>query len=770
MIDFEKLLNPQQLQAVMHTEGPLMIIAGAGSGKTRVLTYRIAYLMLQGADPFNILALTFTNKAAREMKERIAQVVGPSEARNLWMGTFHSIFARILRREADKLGYTPQFTIYDQEDAVKALKQIIKARGLDKDVYKPKQIQARISMMKNNLITPRVYARTPELMEQDEMAKRPMFLELYKLYNEKLFKANAMDFDDLLLKTNELLARFPEVLAKYQRLFRYIMVDEYQDTNHSQYMIIRALADYYRNIAVVGDDSQSIYSFRGANIENILRFKKDYPDATVYKLEQNYRSTKNIVGAGNSLIRHNRQRLEKTLWTSNEAGEKIIVRSASSEGHEAHIIAQDIREQMARHGAAYSDFAILYRTNSQSRPLEDALRKDRIPFRIYGGQSFYQRKEIKDVLAYLRLLVNPQDEEALRRIINFPARGIGLTTMDKLTVAAGKAGKPLFDIIEHLDQYPAVPINAGIRRKLADFAIMIRSFQVRSQELNVFELTKQILKETRLLEAYKKDDPIDGQARVENVQELLNAMQEFLETQRELADGDTSLPGFLQEVALLTDQDREDEETNKVTLMTIHMSKGLEFPFVYIAGLEENLFPSMMSVTSRKDLEEERRLLYVAITRAKKRCMLTYALNRSRWGRREPTEPSRFLDEIDERFLDTAVLSGSSSTSIWDADTFGDDDLPFKATRPKPGRTRGPVSASIRPKKLKKISSIPGQIAEKIPEDLHPGDKIRHPKFGKGTIREIIADPDNGHKMVVDFDHQGRRTLLLRYARFEKLN
>jgi len=746
-----------------------MIIAGAGSGKTRVLTYRIAYLMLQGTDPFNILALTFTNKAAREMKERIAQVVGPSKARNLWMGTFHSIFARILRREADKLGYTPQFTIYDQEDSVKAIKQVVNDLKLDKDVYKPKQIQARISMMKNNLITPRVYARTSELMEQDELAKRPMFLEIYKRYNEKLFKSNAMDFDDLLLKTNELLALNPEVLFKYQQLFRYIMVDEYQDTNHSQYMIIRALADYHRNIAVVGDDSQSIYSFRGANIENILRFKKDYPDATVYKLEQNYRSTKNIVGAGNSLIRHNRQRLEKTLWTSNETGEKIIVRSAMTDGHEAHIIAQDIREQITRHGASFGDFAILYRTNSQSRALEEALRKHRIPYRIYGGRSFYQRKEIKDVLAYLRLLVNPQDEEALRRIINFPARGIGQTTMDKLTVAAAKAGKPLFDIIEHIDHYPAIPIHAGIRRKLLEFAIMIRSFQVRAQELNVFELTKQLLKETHLLEAYKKDDPIDGILRVENVQELLNAMQEFLETQRELADGDASLSGFLQEVALLTDQDRDNDQEEKVTLMTIHMSKGLEFPFVYIAGLEENLFPSMMSVTSRKDLEEERRLLYVAITRAQKRCMITYALNRSRWGRKEPTEPSRFLDEIDQQYLDIADLS-KTARSLWDDETFEKEDLPFRQTnhfsRPL---SKGLISASIRPKNLKKINPIPGQNVEKIPENLHPGDKIHHPKFGKGTIREIINDPDNGHKMVVDFEHQGRRTLLLRYARFEKL-
>ncbi len=770
LIDFKKILNPQQLQAVMHTEGPLMIIAGAGSGKTRVLTYRIAYLMTQGVDPFNILALTFTNKAAREMKERIAEVVGESEAKNLWMGTFHSVFARILRREADKLGYTANFTIYDQEDAVKATKKIIKELKLDTDIYKPKQIYNRISIMKNNLITTRVYENTPELLEQDELAKRPEFLNIYKKYNHALFTSNAMDFDDLLLKTNELLALHPETLDKYQRTFRYIMVDEYQDTNHSQYTIVRALADRHRNIAVVGDDSQSIYSFRGANIRNILNFQKDYPEATVYRLEQNYRSTKNIVGAGNSLIRHNRMKLEKTLWTSNEPGEKLKILSAPTDLDEARMVVSDIREQMLRHGAKYSDFAILYRTNSQSRALESALLEQRIPFRIYGGMSFYQRKEIKDVLAYLRLIINPKDEEALRRIINFPARGIGAGTMDKLTVAAAEKRLPLFDLIERIDEFPDLKIRGNIRYKLKSFATMIRSFRVRMQELNVKELTKELLKETKLLEAYTKEDPIDGPNRVENISELLNAMEDFLEIQAEVDEGDTSLTAFLQEVSLLTDQDRDDGEGDRVTLMTVHMSKGLEFPYVYVVGLEENLFPSMMSVTKREDLEEERRLLYVAITRAQKRCVLSFALSRYRWGRVEPAEPSRFLDEIDDRYVEVEERAVRRRTNnILDPDIF-ESDLPFKERHRVNKNPRAQVSASLRPKNLKKMSEVKrGGISEILPEDLHVGDRIRHRKFGVGEITEIIEDPENGHKIRVHFKPGGERVLLLRFAKFEKL-
>ncbi len=767
--DFKKLLNPEQYKAVTHPGGPLMIIAGAGSGKTRVLTYRIAWLMLNGTDPFNILALTFTNKAAREMKERIAAVVGESEARNIWMGTFHSVFARILRREADKLGYPHHFTIYDTEDSSKAVAQLIKEMKLDKDIYKPKQIRDRISILKNNLITPKVYAKTPELLEQDERAKRPKFLEIYKKYNDKLFRAGAMDFDDLLLKTNELLALYPDVLAKYQNQFRHILVDEYQDTNHSQYLIVRALADLYRNITVVGDDSQSIYSFRGANIQNILNFQKDYPEATVYKLEQNYRSTKNIVGAGNSLIEHNKKKLPKVLWTSNEEGPRVKVVRAFTDADEARIIAQDIADNRLKHRLNYMDFAILYRTNSQSRALEQALRTFNIPYRIFGGLSFYQRKEIKDVLAYLRVIVNEKDEEALRRIINFPARGIGTTTLDKLTVAAAERNISVFELMENLHRWPDIPIHAGIRRKLQDFTVMIRSLQVQARELNVYELTKEILKQTKLLNEYRKEGTQEGLNRVQNVEELINAMQDFIDEQHELADGDPSLVGFLQNVALISDLDREDDDPDKVSLMTVHMSKGLEFPYVYVSGLEEGLFPSMQSVTTRDDLEEERRLLYVAITRAKHRCMLSYAEMRYRWGKPTDAEPSRFLSEIDYKYLDVDFQGDLSrgKSNLLDASIF-ESDLPFKKRpRPNPNK-KTEISASIRPRKnLKKLSDIKDDNT--MPEiHLKPGDKVKHGRFGTGTVEEISG---NGKdlKAKIRFDHTGVKTLLLRFSKLEKL-
>ncbi len=760
-MDFSKLLNPEQLKAVMHPGGPMMIIAGAGSGKTRVLTYRIAKLMLDGIDPFQILALTFTNKAAREMKERIAQVVGESEARNIWMGTFHSVFARILRREADKLGYQNHFTIYDQEDSIKAIRDVIKEMKLDTEIYKPKQMQSRISIMKNNLITPRVYQKSPELLEQDMIAKRPEFLQIYKNYNEKLFRSNAMDFDDLLLKTNELLAKYPEVLMKYQMQFKHILVDEYQDTNHSQYLIVRALADYYRNIAVVGDDSQSIYSFRGANIQNILNFQKDYPEAAVYKLEQNYRSTKNIVGAGNSLIRHNRMKLEKTLWTSNEQGEKIRVVAALSDSEEARFIADDIAETRQRFQAQYSDFAVLYRTNSQSRQLEQALRAYNIPYTVYGGLSFYQRKEIKDVLAYLRLIVNTQDEEALKRIINFPSRKIGATTLEKLIILANEYNKSVFEIIENIHSIPGT-INAATRQRLTDFATKIRSFQVLSKKLNVYELTKEVIKSVKLLEAYRKEGDLEAQTRIENVEELINAMADFIDEQRQLEDGDTSLTGFLQHVALLSDLDKEQENEDSVTLMTIHMSKGLEFPYVYIAGLEENLFPSPLSVTTREDLEEERRLLYVAITRAQKRCTLTYARTRYRWGTLYDTEPSRFLDEIDDKFLDRKDISIRPASHFVDADIF---DPPPRNKSPK---IKSGISNTIRPKNLKPLSKIRKNNGGIPTLKLEPGDRVRHARFGTGTVLEL-KDKGDDLKATVKFDHTGTKTLILKFAKLEKL-
>jgi DNA helicase-2/ATP-dependent DNA helicase PcrA len=763
-----ELLNPEQLKAVNHPGGPMMIIAGAGSGKTRVLTYRIAKLMLDGVDPFRILALTFTNKAAREMKERIAQVVGESEARNIWMGTFHSVFARILRREAERLGYPSHFSIYDQEDSEKTVRKVIKELKLDPEIYKPKQMASRISLLKNNLITPKVYRNSFELMEQDVLAKRPDFLKIYMRYNDELFRSAAMDFDDLLLKTNELLAKHPDVLLKYQQQFEHILVDEYQDTNHSQYLIVRALGDLHRNIAVVGDDSQSIYSFRGANIQNILNFKKDYPDAAVYKLEQNYRSTKNIVGAGNSLIKNNRLRLEKTLWTSNEEGEKIKVVALGTDTEEARWIADDVAEQRLRNGLSYNDFAILYRTNSQSRALESALRSYGIPYRIYGGLSFYQRKEIKDVLAYLRLIVNERDEEALRRIINFPSRKIGRTTMEKLTVLAGQYNKSIFEIIEEAENYPASGLTAGTIRKLKDFATQIRSFQVLAGRLNVYELTKEVIKSVRLLEAYRKEGDLEGQTRVENVEELINAMAEFISEQNELADGDAGLPAFLQQVALITTLDQENDDEPKLTLMTVHMSKGLEFPYVYVSGMEENLFPSGLSVTNREDLEEERRLLYVAITRAKKRCVLTYARMRYRWGSLNETEPSRFLDEIDEHYLERSDLSGKKS-GLLNADIFDDKPVYRPAAQTPSNRPRGGVSKTIRPKNLRPLSKASRKETKGNEIILNPGDRVYHSRFGKGTVIALIDMGTGDAKAKIKFDHTGEKTLLLRFAKLEKL-
>jgi len=757
-MDFSRLLNPEQLAAVMHEGGPMMIIAGAGSGKTRVITYRIAKLMLDGVDPFHILALTFTNKAAREMQERIAQIVGESEAKNLWMGTFHSVFARILRQEADKLGYGTDFTIYDQEDSRKLVRSIIRDMELDTDIYKPRQIASRISMAKNSLITPRVYANRPELMEQDVIAKRDKFLDIYIAYNERLFRANAMDFDDLLLKTNELLAKYPDVLMKYQRRFEHILVDEYQDTNHSQYLIVKSLSYYHRNITIVGDDAQSIYSFRGANIQNILNFKKDFPDATVYKLEQNYRSTKNIVGAGNSLIAHNRNRLEKKLWTENEEGEKITVFAAFNEAEEAAKIINEIARKHRQENIPLSDFAILYRTNAQSRPFEDALRNYNLPYRIYGNMSFYQRKEIKDVLAYLRLIVNEKDEEALNRVINWPARGIGEKTLQKVRILAHQYNRSLFEIIENIDRLPDTAIHRGTQKKLKDFALMIRNFQVLAEKTGVDELTRQVLKTTGLLEAYRKEYGPDADMRIENIEELINAMTEFVENQKELDDGDASLQAFLQQAALTTDLDSEDDNEDKLTLMTVHMSKGLEFPYVYIAGMEENLFPSMMTVMERESLEEERRLLYVAITRAKKKCTLSYAVSRRRWGNVYDTEPSRFLDEIDERYVerkDLKLLRHSVDPSIFDS--------PEPVTRPS---RAGGISQTIRPKNLKPLRSGGGKGRAVI--QLRPGDRVRHARFGDGEVIKVM-DKGEDTKAVIKFDMTGTKTLILKFAKLEKI-
>ncbi|MDX1471873.1 MAG: 3'-5' exonuclease, partial [Flavobacteriaceae bacterium] len=624
-------LNEAQLAPTLQKDGPMIVIAGAGSGKTRVLTYRIAYLMSQGVDSFNILALTFTNKAAREMKSRIADIVGDTEAKNLWMGTFHSVFARILRIEGDKLGYPSNFTIYDTQDSQRLISSIIKEMGLDKDVYKYKQIYSRISSYKNSLITVKAYFQNPELIEADAMAKRPRMGDIYKNYVDRCFKAGAMDFDDLLLKTNELLTRFPDVLAKYQNRFRYILVDEYQDTNHSQYLIVRALSDRFQNICVVGDDAQSIYAFRGANINNILNFQRDYDDVNVYRLEQNYRSTKNIVNAANSIIDKNKTKLDKIVWTANEEGPKIKVHRSMTDGDEGRFVASTIFEQKMQNQLKDNDFAVLYRTNAQSRAIEDALRKRNIPYRIYGGLSFYQRKEIKDVLSYLRLTINPADEEALKRVINYPGRGIGQTTIDKLIVVANQHNKSIFEILKEIDKID-VGIHAGTRTKLKNFVTLIESFQVMNKTANAFELAEHVTKASGIIKEMNKDATPEGISRIENIEELLNGIKDFVEGQKEIADATGSLTEFLEDVALATDLDNDKGSDDRVALMTIHLAKGLEFPFVFIVGMEEDLFPSAMSMNTRSELEEERRLFYVALTRAEKQAYLTYTLSRYRWG------------------------------------------------------------------------------------------------------------------------------------------
>ena len=746
-----------------------MVVAGAGSGKTRVLTYRIAHLMQEGVDPFNILALTFTNKAAREMKKRIAQMVGESEAKNLWMGTFHSIFARLLRYDGDKLGFPKNFTIYDTQDSQRLIASIIKEMQLDKDVYKYKQIQQRISAYKNSLITVKAYFQNPELMEADAMARRPRTGEIYKAYVDRCFKAGAMDFDDLLLRTNELLNRFPEVLHKYQDRFRYILVDEYQDTNHSQYLIVRALADRYQNICVVGDDAQSIYSFRGANIANILNFQRDYDQVALYRLEQNYRSTKTIVNAANSIIAHNRDQIHKKVWTDNDSGQKIRIHRSVTDAEEGRYVAGSIFENKMQLQLPNSSFAVLYRTNSQSRAIEDALRKRDIPYRIYGGVSFYQRKEIKDLLSYLRLLVNPNDEEALKRVINFPARGIGQTTVDRLIVAANENETSIFSIMQRLGELE-LKINSGTRRKLEDFVTLIKSFQVLNEEADAFTVAAEVAKKTGLLQEFKKDGTPEGIARMENLEELLNGIQDFVEGQREIVDAEGSLTEFLEDVALATDLDKETDDRDRVSLMTIHLAKGLEFPYVYIVGLEEDLFPSAMSMSTRSELEEERRLFYVALTRAEKQAYLTYTLNRYRWGKLIDAEPSRFLEEIDEQFVENLTpVPAYQFKPFVNTDIFGD--TPAVKRKPaKPGSTRpknAPKPAIAR--NLKPLQSTGRQRSSEpvvIDPNLVEGAQVNHTRFGRGKVLKIEGTGSD-RKAEIQFEQGSVKKLLLRFAKLE---
>lgn len=744
-------LNDSQKEAVMCTKGPVMIIAGAGSGKTRVLTYRIAHLLKQGEDAFSILSLTFTNKAAKEMKERIESVVG-REARNLWMGTFHSVFAKILRVEAERLGYTSNFTIYDTDDSKNLLKSIIKEGGLDDKTYKPSLVYNRISMSKNNLIDAKDYVTYPELTEQDAMAGRPKMSEIFKVYSERCFKADAMDFDDLLLNTYKLLRSHADVLHKYQHKFKYIMVDEYQDTNLCQYMIVKRLAAMHQNICVVGDDSQSIYSFRGANIKNILNFEKDYPDLNVFKLEKNYRSTQTIVNASGDIIKNNKEKLDKTIWTDNDEGEKIRVLRSLTDNEEGKLVAQSIFQEQMANSLLPSSFAILYRTNSQSRAFEEALRKQGIPYRVYGGLSFYQRKEVKDMVAYLRLIINPNDEEALKRIINYPARKIGKTTVDRLIVLADTNNCSLFKIVEHANSFRELGSSIA---PLNDFALMIKSFATLAKTRNAYEVAEIVARQTNLIKTLAEDKTPEGVSRFENLAELLNSIKEFCED--DTSEKEKTLPVFLQEIALLTDMDNDkDQNPDKVTLMTVHSSKGLEFPVVFVVGLEENLFPSQMALNSRQELEEERRLFYVALTRAEKKAYLSFATSRFRWGNLTPCEPSRFIEEISPQYLD--ITYSSSFTKPGDNALYG---IGFGPKVGLPGTRFSPKPTF----KSQTTSYVPS--SDFSPDDpflAQPGKKIEHQRFGFGTVRALEDSGDNA-KAVIDFEEYGEKKIVLRFAK-----
>ena len=753
MKDYLSQLNESQKLPTIHKNGPIMVIAGAGSGKTRVLTYRIAYLMEMGVDPFSILALTFTNKAAREMKSRISLIVGEEKSKNLWMGTFHSIFARILRSEAELLGYSSNFTIYDTQDSERLIATIIKELKLDKDLYKYRNIRNRISSLKNNLVTIKAYLNNQELIQQDNEARRPMFGKVYQTYVNRCFKASAMDFDDLMLKTNELLNRFPEVLAKYQERFKYIHVDEYQDTNHSQYLIIKALADRYENLCVVGDDAQSIYGFRGANIENILSFQKDYLNSAVYRLEQNYRSTQNIVNAANSVIKNNINKLDKNVWTDNEHGDKIEINQSITDAEEGRYVASSIFENKNNLRLDNDSFAVLYRTNAQSRSIEDALRRKNISYQIYGGLSFYQRKEIKDILAYLRVIINSNDEESFKRILNYPARGIGQTTIDKLLIYSNEKNISLFKTLELIETID-ININNGTKTKLIDFLNLIKTLQLRNNSLNALEIIDEVLKRIGVINLLKAEGTPESVSRIENIEELLNAVKDFIEGQEDVINSEGSLSEFLEDVALISELDKDKNETKKkVSLMTIHLAKGLEFPHVYIVGLEEDLFPSALSSTTRSDLEEERRLFYVALTRAEKKITLTYAKTRYRWGKLNDCEPSRFINEIDSNYTNHNF---SKSKSLFQSSS-SSNSLRFKKPEKK---------SNLKPLGKKKLvtQNISGSIEGF--KDLKTGDYIIHNRFGKG---EVIETEGVGFdkKAEVKFDTSGVKKILLKFAKYK---
>ena len=750
-------LNEPQKEALYHKDGPSIIIAGAGSGKTRVLTYRIAYLLSLGVDSFSILSLTFTNKAAREMKERISSLIGGNESKNLWMGTFHSVFARILRIEADKLGYSRNFTIYDSQDSEKLIRSIIKEMNLNKDFYKSKQIRNRISTLKNNLITVNSYYSDFELQEYDKIAQRPKTGDIYKEYVKRCFKSNSMDFDDLLLKTNELLNKFPDILSKYQNQFRYILVDEYQDTNHSQYKIVKLLSDKFQNISVVGDDSQSIYAFRGANINNILNFQQDYESVKVYKLEQNYRSTKNIVNAANSLIEHNKNKLNKEIWTNNSEGEKIFLKKLPTDSDEGRFVASSIFEYKEKKFFKNSDFAILYRTNAQSRSIEDSLRNMNIQYEVYGGISFYQRKEIKDFLAYLRVIINPNDEESLKRIINYPLRGIGQTSIDKLLIFSNKNNVSIFQAMENIKKLD-LGINSSTIKKIDDFVTLINGLIVSNLKIDAFEIAKEVALKTKLIYNLKKEGSIESISKAENVEELLNGIKDFIEGQKDVYEANDSLVDYLEDIALATDFDKsKDINDEKVSLMTIHLAKGLEFPVVFIVGLEEDLFPNSMNIDTRDGLEEERRLFYVALTRAENQAIISYSESRYRWGKINYCEPSRFISEINESYIknlstnDKNYRISNKSNSIKNIDF----QLNFK---------------KLKSLKIKQINSF--NYKEKTVKNpiikIQIGDFVEHQRFGKGLVLELDGSGAD-KKAKIRFKGIGEKNLLLNFAKLKKI-
>lgn len=827
MKDLLSQLNQEQCLAVTYNDGPQLVIAGAGSGKTRVLTYKIAYLVQQGMKPWSILALTFTNKAANEMKQRIAQLVGQETARHIQMGTFHSIFSRILRIEADAVGYTSGFTIYDESDSRSLLKTIIKEMGLDDKVYRPAGVHAIISKAKNQLITPHDYSGRPELLNRDRNSRMPELHSVYEAYVQRCRKANAMDFDDLLVLTYRLLKEHEDIRQKYCQRFQYVLVDEYQDTNYAQQCIVWLLTKEHRHICVVGDDAQSIYGFRGANIDNILDFQQIYEGSRLFKLQQNYRSTQRIVQAANSLIKHNQRQIPKDVFSENDEGEKIIFKPVYSDKEEAFVVCKDIKRIARQENAPYSDFAILYRTNAQSRSFEEEMRKQNIPYRIYGGLSFYQRKEIKDIIAYFRLVVNPDDEEAFKRIINYPARGIGNVTIQKIADSARSHAVSFWQVISNPEQY-LHGMNQGTLGKINRFKGLVEGYVLKASDTDVYQLGNEIMKTSGFIaDIYSNSDP-EGLARQENVEELLAGMKDFCESKKEEGrENEIYLTDYLQEVALLTDLDSDDGEESRVSLMTVHAAKGLEFPTVFIVGLEENIFPSPLSMGSMREMEEERRLLYVAITRAEKHCIMTSAKNRWRFGKMEFDTPSRFIKDIDPKLmvvesesdelgLQAAKHSGvnrrtssgygreySSDVPYIGRNTWGDGEFRMndrmqnsrpvasqfradakpKITAPRRAETAvDPFSASFKHRlqqaggNLRKVSEAVCHGGRTLPEatpaahadSLQEGSVIEHQRFGVGTVLKIEGSGEN-QKITVEFKNSGTKQLLIKFARFSIL-